>query len=355
MKIKFEHLGIIESGEVEVKPLTVLCGPNNSGKTYLMYALYGLLDKDFNIRFSFVKNLIYQAKNKGICHFSIKELLHNNINSIIASIEDNFIKCLPTLFSTTEDTFSNTKVQLSNLNLDKTIENIKNTEWDYFLNLANKKMVYELIKDKNSDKATLIILDGNTPTRILEKTLSNTLSLLLLPELVRYVFLLPAERTGINLFFRELNFQRTTILHNTARGEINAMAISRYPEPLADYINFLNQINELKNNKSYYHSFALELQKEVLKGSFRISKDMNIVFKPYPYKDTSLNLHLSSSTAKTFFGLWTYLKYVAQPNQCLMIDEPELNLHPDNQRKLARILVRLANNGLTVIISTHSD
>ena len=38
-----------------------------------------------------------------------------------------------------------------------------------------------------------------------------------------------------------------------------------------------------------------------------------------------------------------------------MIDEPELNLHPSNQRKLARLLAKLANHGLRVIISTHSD
>lgn len=38
-----------------------------------------------------------------------------------------------------------------------------------------------------------------------------------------------------------------------------------------------------------------------------------------------------------------------------MIDEPELNLHPANQRSLARLLARLVNAGLRVVISTHSD
>jgi hypothetical protein len=38
-----------------------------------------------------------------------------------------------------------------------------------------------------------------------------------------------------------------------------------------------------------------------------------------------------------------------------MIDEPELNLHPSNQRKLARLLARLVNSDLRVVISTHSD
>jgi hypothetical protein len=38
-----------------------------------------------------------------------------------------------------------------------------------------------------------------------------------------------------------------------------------------------------------------------------------------------------------------------------MIDEPELNLHPENQIKMARLFVRLVNAGVKVWITTHSD
>ena len=38
-----------------------------------------------------------------------------------------------------------------------------------------------------------------------------------------------------------------------------------------------------------------------------------------------------------------------------MIDEPELNIHPENQREIARLLARLVNAGLNIVISTHSD
>ena len=39
----------------------------------------------------------------------------------------------------------------------------------------------------------------------------------------------------------------------------------------------------------------------------------------------------------------------------LMIDEPEMNLHPENQRRLARYFARLVNDGYRVYITTHSD
>ncbi len=44
-----------------------------------------------------------------------------------------------------------------------------------------------------------------------------------------------------------------------------------------------------------------------------------------------------------------------KPNQILMIDEPEMNLHPKNQRAMARFLASLVNQGIKVVVSTHSD
>ena len=38
-----------------------------------------------------------------------------------------------------------------------------------------------------------------------------------------------------------------------------------------------------------------------------------------------------------------------------MIDEPELNLHPECQRRFARLLAKLVNYGVQVFITTHSD
>ncbi|MDR2754799.1 MAG: ATP-binding protein, partial [Planctomycetaceae bacterium] len=44
MKITIKNLGILESAEYELGNLTVVCGKNNTGKTYAAYALYGFLD-----------------------------------------------------------------------------------------------------------------------------------------------------------------------------------------------------------------------------------------------------------------------------------------------------------------------
>lgn len=44
MIVEVENLGPIKKGEVELKPLTVFIGPNNTGKTYLAYLISGMCE-----------------------------------------------------------------------------------------------------------------------------------------------------------------------------------------------------------------------------------------------------------------------------------------------------------------------
>ena len=130
---------------------------------------------------------------------------------------------------------------------------------------------------------------------------------------------------------------------------------SRYADPIQDYIQYLNKIGATKKDKSPYRDYALDIQKKILNGKYDVDVQGNVSFFPYRTNNKKLPLHFSSSTVKTLFGLVFYLEHVAEEGDFLMIDEPELNLHPDNQRQVARILAQLVNAGLKVVVSTHSD
>lgn len=43
MKITVRNLGVLKEAEIDLKPLTVFVGPNNSGKTWLAYTLSGII------------------------------------------------------------------------------------------------------------------------------------------------------------------------------------------------------------------------------------------------------------------------------------------------------------------------
>lgn len=63
----------------------------------------------------------------------------------------------------------------------------------------------------------------------------------------------------------------------------------------------------------------------------------------------------SSSAVRSLLDIGFYLRHVAQRGDLLIVDEPELNLHPENQRRVARLFARLVNVGIHVFITTHSD
>ena len=64
---------------------------------------------------------------------------------------------------------------------------------------------------------------------------------------------------------------------------------------------------------------------------------------------------MAASVAKTLATLILTLRHKTHKGDLLIIDEPELNLHPAAQILFARIMARMINNGLRLLISTHSD
>ena len=189
---------------------------------------------------------------------------------------------------------------------------------------------------------------------------------------------MPAERNGLHLFFRELSTRRAALLHHASKDNIDLNELlkdvirSRYALPIAHYINWLNQLPEIQRGSAKiadhgaagaFHQHALQLQKQLANGAYKVERRSGVIrFKPYQIgrgrggiATQSMGLHMASSTVKSLFGLWFYLENQAQPGDLLMIDEPELNIHPENQRYIARLLARLVNAGLRVVISTHSD
>ena len=293
------NLGSVRTGSFIQKPLTLFCGPNNTGKTWTMYSLY------------YWRQLLKQiTEDKYYRRAWLKQF---------AKEEDkNFPN--PTEF---------------NLIVSKTLSELFNTP-------AGK------LKDARFELDLPSWLQTTTET----KNLSD-------------VFLMPAERNGLHLFFRELSAKRTALLHHASKEkiDINQLLIdvirSRYAIPIAKYIDWLNILPDIQKSKDF-HRFAEELKKELASGAYKVDRDGNIEFKPYQTKrdgktTPTMGLHLTSSTVKSLFGLWFYLEHQARKGSILMIDEPELNIHPENQRKIARLFARLVNNGLKVVISTHSD
>lgn len=296
-KFRVENLGAIREGEFTQKPLTIFCGPNNSGKTWVMYSLY------------YWSRVL---RNPGRLQMSIFDEDEDKIirlDDLSSRINDN----LTDFFNTKEVVMEGAKIDLI---------------------CSDEQLQYLLGKESE----------------------------------VKNIFLIPAERNGLHLFFQELRSRRTALLHHVSKEKIDIAELlrdvmrSRYARPIANYIDWLNEIPEImRKGNNEFHGYAEMIKKRLVRGAYNVDKKTgDITFKPHQAKrggrrTQSMSLHMTSGTVKSLFGLWFYLEYQARKGDLLMIDEPELNIHPANQVEMARLLARLVNAGLRVVFSTHSD
>jgi hypothetical protein len=62
----------------------------------------------------------------------------------------------------------------------------------------------------------------------------------------------------------------------------------------------------------------------------------------------------ASSLVRSLGGFDAYVRSFATPGDLIVIDEPEMNAHPDAQLTLVEVLGLLVNSGVNVILTTHS-
>ncbi len=179
------------------------------------------------------------------------------------------------------------------------------------------------------------------------------------------IYFFPAERIAINMLAKEIfrekarkldEISKNVILENNLEAVLKSLKsnlVPRYPLAISDYLDFINDLAHLSKNESDFADFANEFEK-LLQGRVSVSEYGDIKFTPQN-SQTTLDIYLSSSLVKSLSGLVFYFRHVAQKGDIILIDEPELNLHPDKQVIVARILAKAIKKGFKIILSTHSD
>lgn len=165
-----------------------------------------------------------------------------------------------------------------------------------------------------------------------------------------------SERTGISLFYSDLDDSlRRSIVNNDMDG-IKSITNRRYIQPIEDNISTVRRLagnSYLIDEDTVTDEIKLILQ-ELIGGKYT-SKEQEIQFQPSGNNGVSISLKTSSGASKSLLLIDHFVNKLTTTAGMLIYDEPEMNLHLDGQKKIAQLLAALTNIGVKVVVTTHSD
>jgi predicted ATPase len=374
MKIKVKNLGVLKQAEFELGDFTIICGENNTGKTYATYALFGFLHTwkiffEMEIGEDKVKDLM----TKGKTSINIIDYVEK-IEHFVDQGCQKYTQELPNIFGTNKEKFQDSSFQIiieekDIFQIKKNIKTRKFNRETSYKSPAGSAIFLVQPPENNEIIVTFVnnkeLFDTKSyDTKIFDYVISDWLQIIFFPSIFPSPFIISSERTGAATFRKELNFARSKLLEQMSRTDsssdlsgILSNAYEDYALPIKTNLEFIENLSNISNYNSFiaeYHPDILDSFADIIGGKYTINDNDQLYYEPKG-KRLKLTMDESSSAVRSLLDLGFYLRHEIKPGNLLIIDEPELNLHPENQRRVARLLARLVNLGIKVFITTHSD
>ena len=365
MKIKVKHLGALREAEFTLGDLTIICGGNNTGKTYATYALFGFLytwQRMLSIQINDDK--IEELLTDGVIRIDIQEYVKKSEQIIIKACE-RYTKELPKIFAAPIDRFKNTEF---NISLEIKTEDIKlKNKFDRKMGSANAE-IFSITKSEESTELVVTLLvekdKVKIPHEFIKFLIANAIKDIIFAQFFPRPFIASAERTGAAIFRKDLNFAKNRLLEEIGQADenINTMELllkeyDDYALPIKTNVDFTRKLETIVKKNSFITDEYPDLLADftdIIGGEYTVTRNDELYYVPKG-KKVKLSMDESSSAVRSLLDIGFYLKHEAEHGDLLMVDEPELNLHPENQRRVARLFARLVNVGIKVFITTHSD
>lgn len=359
MELTIKNIGKVSHAKIALNGITVIAGPNNSAKSTVGKVLYSVFNSFYNL-----DEQIHREKVESISRVLTKnlELSSGNRRMIIESgllsdlLLENHEKFLENkallkeeLLMVLHETFLYDKANLEKI--DMFIE-----EAVKILTLPQERIIAEIISKKmNSEfnyqvnniyvpeevaevslviqgKVVTINLQNNKVIRVHNSHSLNT-EVIYLDD--------PYILDNVRRFPRYFNMDRSG--HHKEHLQLKLLDVGD------------RQLNIIDN-------LLMEDQIEVIETEINKINDGSLVETKGQYgyqaknQDALLNLKNISTGLKTFVIIKTLLTNGSlEENGTLILDEPEIHLHPEWQLALAEIIVLIQKEfGMHILLNTHS-
>lgn len=363
----------MKHAEIELSPMLLFVGDNNSGKSYLLSLIWAIYAISSDALFSTANMYVFYN------HFEC---------NAYREIENIFVKILDRL---EEGDFASINIetiivqlqQVINQLLESTKENlikkIFNSDCVNIerLSLTMPKDISGTIKLMREQSNLVISYRGRSysfPNVWQDddaeklKDRKKKVVLVYIPDLILILLgananrlkrddmvYLPAARTGfmltkdiINKFARRNTYDLEVITD----GQEQVQPFSR---PIIDFLDVVNDLSEEQNGSEINKEIASFIRNKMIQGNIEIGAlgGRELTYLPdgqntrYPFRATS-------AVVTELSPLLLLLEHQKQLLG-LFYEEPELCLHPALQKRMGQVLIKLVNAGIKVTATTHSD
>jgi len=378
MKIRFSNLGTIRETEIDLRPLTVIVGPNNSSKTYLAYSIYGLHHELHELDLEVLEPLrtVRVDREAGFIEWSIKRLA-STFDAHVAASTRRFEQGLGGFFQDSSDKlFKKTRFEIEVASSAETL--LSSVPENFAVVGSGANQWLRLSVDDDYLGAIFGTDEVSTGSRKLPKGANYVWPGYHIQAAIRSTFpdpfILPAERNALIITYKILSNRRFKLLRDAARirkigrradelqEALREQGEIRYPLPVEDFLDFLADVELPATRKTKATDPGFVKLAALVESSIQSGNRLELTPTALGGKELrvgigdglSIDLYNASSSIKQLAALVLYLRYKAAPDQLLIIDEPEMNLHPASQVRLLEILAILVSLGVKVLVTTHS-
>ncbi len=357
MKLHIENLAKIDRADVELNGLTVIAGDNDTGKSTIGKTLYAMFNGFKNMS-STIHRQRCRSLSNAIINFvySDNEISYTN-SQMIDSYEQivNFSDMLEKLRNLT---FDGILVKLEEYLRDKRsfellLEENRRVEL--------KRKIDKILQIKDEEIARQRV--GNIFNRVFKNQVNSLQS-----ETVANIGMKIKEQT-VYAKLKDNICGEVGIDFNLNHGAVyidNPFVMDRLSSsfPDFDYSMMYGLERKLRKNKNVdlvtnivnkkALSDVMQIIEDVVPGEF-IRKDKQVVLSRSTWKEP-LNVVNLSTGVKSFAVLKILIQnHQLQEKDVLILDEPEIHLHPEWQVRYAEFLVLIQKAfDLTILLTTHS-
>ena len=395
-----ENFGpIAEAKNIEFKPMTVLVGPSNTGKTYLAMLTHALLRArheavpprsnlnpireiglnyiDTDALWNFTMNLrtiisrMPQASEKcsdSSLWIDVNDLSKDSIEFLKKFVNDNVL-----LTAARYETFIQRYFEVDSLDelsnhstngdhrpsvvWSETTGHLRLSPDTNFVSSDISDSHFGIGSDLENELRGYAVNQNPGSEREVLKSMADFL-VMVMDNLV-YSHYIPSGRSGI------MNSRHLLASQLTAREDQNYYLLAR------DFLSALVAIREIRS-KSLFPSrrftsvrripgtnlktehVASVIENSVLNGRVQVEEAGGLAEFYFVKGRHRVPMTSASSTVTDLAPLVLFVRNFVQLGDLLIIDEPEAHLHPEAQQQMAAALAFMVRSGLRVLITTHS-